>query len=257
MRLAFLFCLLCTASLSAQPRQLDFLRTPSDSLPNTLPPELEWQLQPDSLPKPAFDIAFNESQRKSPALAAIFSFVLPGMGELYAGRFDWGQYSLGAEAALVAGIIGTNLYAGSLVNDYKTLARTNAGVNGEKGEQFYIDASNYLSSTAFNQEKLNDRNYNAVYGQSDSWNWSSDAARRQYRDIRINSEVTYRATYYIIAAMGINRIFSAINAVRFVNQHNEPYPMPEESRMQWGAQPLYGGTGLLPDGLSLSLKKTF
>jgi hypothetical protein len=39
--------------------------------------------------------------------------------------------------------------------------------------------------------------------------------------MRIASETAFQASYYVIAAMGINRLLSAINAVRLINETDD------------------------------------
>ncbi len=155
---------------------------------------------------------------KSPVLAGMLSFILPGLGELYAERFDVGQYFLAADVALILGVAGLNVYGQILRADYQTYARLYANVSGNKSEEFWRDIADWQSREAFNESRLRRRQYSAVYERADDWQWQSNAHRLRYREIRIASETAFQASYYVIAAMGINRLLSAINAVRLVNE---------------------------------------
>jgi len=169
-----------------------------------------------------FDVSPELKGAKSPFLAGALSFVLPGLGEAYAGNFSTGKYSLGVEIGLIAGLVGTSIYANSLESDYQVMARAKAGVSeGEKSEQFWKDISNYESLEAFNQQRLRQRNYDGIYSQENFWQWHTESDRKKYRDLRISSDEAFQATYFIIGAMAVNRLFSAINAVRGVRAHNE------------------------------------
>lgn len=193
-------------------------------------------------------------ESKSPFLAGVLSFILPGLGEAYAGRFDTGKYSLGVEVGLVAGLLGTTIYANSLESDYQILARTHAGISGSsKSDQFWKDISSYQSWEDYNQERLRERDTQHLYGPENSWEWDSDASRKHYRDIRISSDNAFQATYYFIAAMGINRLFSIINAVRFVNEHNE---LQEQSTLRITPK-VHMNTALVPDGMGIFIEKSF
>lgn len=193
-------------------------------------------------------------ESKSPFLAGVLSFILPGLGEAYAGRFDTGKYSLGIEVGLVTGLLGTTIYANSLESDYQVLARTHGGVSsGSKSEQFWKDISSYQSSEDYNQERMRERDTQHLYGPENSWSWDSDASRKQYRDIRISSDNAFRTTYYFIVAMGINRLFSIINAVRFVNEHNDL-----QEKQSFHIMPkIYMNTALVPDGMGVFIEKSF
>lgn len=182
-----------------------------------------------SLFSQSHSISLNRSSRpaasvqpKSAFTGAVLSFLLPGMGEIYAGNFESGRYFLGAELAMLLGI-GTQYVRGSsFESDYQVLARTNAGVSGDKDEQFWRDISSFSSIDDFNADRLRNRDFGRLYNpQTHFWQWNSDADRRQFRDLRIQSDKAYQSIYYFLAAMGINRVLSMINAVRGINTFNE------------------------------------
>ncbi len=159
-------------------------------------------------------------KQKSLVLAAVLSFILPGLGELYAERFEIGQYFLAADVALILGVTTLSVYGHIQRADYQTYARLYANVSGDKSEEFWRDIADWQSREAFNESRLRRRQYSAVYERTDDWQWQSNAHRLRYREIRISSETAFQASYYVIAAMGINRLLSAINAVRLVNEEN-------------------------------------
>ncbi len=161
-------------------------------------------------------------QPKSAFTGAALSFLLPGLGEIYAGNFESGRYFLGAELAMLLGI-GTQYVRGlSFESDYKVLARTNAGVLGDKDEQFWRDISSFSSIEEFNADRLRNRDFGRLYNpQTHFWQWNSEASRQQFRDLRIQSDKAYQSIYYFVAIMGINRVLSMINAVRGINAFND------------------------------------
>ena len=69
--------------------------------------------------------------KKSTGLAILYSLLLPGMGELYAGNYSSGKYFTIAEGALWATFIGMNIYAGNQKDNYQAYATVNASVNIE------------------------------------------------------------------------------------------------------------------------------
>lgn len=158
---------------------------------------------------------------KSPALAALLSFLLPGLGELYAGRFESGQYFLAADAALILGVATLAVYGNVQRADYQTFARLYANVSGsDKSNEFWRDIADWQSRDAFNESRLRRRQYADIYDSADDWRWQSVAHRQRYREIWASSETAFQSSYYVIAAMGVNRLLSAINAARLVNEAN-------------------------------------
>lgn len=244
----FIFFLAFTSDLHAQRRPEPALFSEDHLISSQ---ELALSSQPFD---PEITLSPEPDNQKSPFLAGVLSFVLPGLGEAYAGRFDVGKYSLGIEVGLVAGLIGTTVYANSLETDYQILARTHAGVSSsDKSDQYWKDISSYQSWEDYNQERLRQRDLQRLYGPENAWEWDSEANRKHYRDIRISSDEAFRATYYFIAAMGLNRLFSIINAVRFVNNHNE-----SQDQTSFRIHPrLHMNTTFIPDGMGIFVEKSF
>ena len=52
-----------------------------------------------------------KDQKKNTGLAILYSALLPGMGELYAGDYSSGKYFTIADGVLWGGLIGVNAYA--------------------------------------------------------------------------------------------------------------------------------------------------
>ena len=164
-------------------------------------------------------------QPKSRFLGVVYSLLLPGMGELYAERFDAGLYPLVLEGALWLGFAGFNAYGGWLRSDSRSYAIQHAGANIDgKDDQFFVDIANYSSTHDYNQQKLIDRNLAALYSEDPGspylWNWSSDAERQKYKDQRTHSEEMYNASKFVVLGMIANRIWSAIQASIFTRNYN-------------------------------------
>jgi hypothetical protein len=162
---------------------------------------------------------------KSRMLAIAYSLLLPGMGELYAERFDRGIYPLVLEGALWLGFVGFNAYGGWLQTDSRSFAVQHAGARVDgKDDQFFVDMANYASTHDYNLQKLVDRNLAALYseepGSAYLWQWSSNADRMQYKDQRTRSEEMYNASKFVVLGMIANRIWSAIQASVFTRDYN-------------------------------------
>lgn len=163
------------------------------------------------------------SGKKNAGLAIIYSLLLPGMGELYAGNYSSGKYFTAAEGLLWVSYIGMNTYAGWKKNDYKSLAVKNAGITASgKDETYYATIGDYESIDHFNNEKTLENNFSEMYdAHKYYWKWNSVNDRKNYRDLWVKSEQAYNDVRFIVGAMIINRLVSAINAVRLVSKYNK------------------------------------
>lgn len=171
------------------------------------------------------DLSLQEGmgEKKSPALAAVYSLLLPGMGELYAGSFSSGKYFLIAEGALWLTFAAFEVHGNSLRDDARVYAISRAGVNPQgKDDQYYVDIGNFLDISQYNEKQLRDREPERLYDPAAgySWQWQSDADRAQYRAERISAETMYNDKKFVVAAVIINHVASAINAARSAVSYN-------------------------------------
>ena len=162
-------------------------------------------------------------KKKNQALGVIYSLVLPGMGELYAGGFDNGQYSLTAEAALWLTYISYYQYGTWMQSDARSLVTVHAGAStGGKDDQFFVNAANFSNVYDYNDKKLRDRALDEVYdpAQGYYWSWDSEANRQRFRSLRISSDKVFNNSRFVIGAIVVNHIISALNAARLVRHFN-------------------------------------
>ncbi len=161
--------------------------------------------------------------KKNAGLAIIYSLLLPGMGELYADNYSSGKYFTIAEGALWATFIGMNVYGNWQENRYKTYAQTYAGVNPDgKDEDYYATIGLYTSIENFTimKKHLNADNDEMLNEQKFFWKWNSTEQRKTYRSMWTSSEQTFNDVRFVVGAMLVNRLISAINAVRSVSSYN-------------------------------------
>jgi len=164
-----------------------------------------------------------ESEAKSGFLGVLYSMVLPGMGEMYAGRMDRGMYPLITEAGLWLGLIGVNTYGSWVRDDARTFARQHAGVDpAGKEDEFWVHIENYRDLHDYNNQRLIERRLDELYPDEPSfqWQWDSESSRKYYKDRRILSDEMSNAVSFFVLGMVANRIWSAIQAGVFVRRHN-------------------------------------
>jgi len=162
--------------------------------------------------------------KKSVGLAAVYSLLLPGMGELYADAFGSGKYFLIAEGLLWLTYTGFEVHGNALRDDARAFASARAGVNVlGKDDQYFIDIGNFIDINEYNDKKLRDREPSILYNPAAgySWRWDSDAARATYRDQRVASDNMYNNRKFAVGAVIINHVASAINAARAAISRNK------------------------------------
>jgi hypothetical protein len=155
--------------------------------------------------------------KTSVGLAAVYSLLLPGMGEVYADNFSSGKYFLAAEGILWLTYAAFELRGDGLRDDARLFSAAHAGVlPAGKDDQFYVNVGNFASLADYNDKKLRDREPEKVYDPAAgySWQWDSEASRLVFRDQRILSETMYNDRKFVAAAIIVNHIASAINAAR-------------------------------------------
>lgn len=191
--------------------------------------------------------------KKNAGKAVLYSLLLPGMGELYAEGFDEGKYSLISEGALWLTYYGFQQYGTWLQNDARSFASTHAGATiAGKNDAYFVNLGNFGDTYEYNEKKLRDRDIEKLYSVNSSyyWKWDSDANRRQYRALRVSSDKVFNNGKFIVGAIIVNHILSAVNAARLVRTFNTHSTGKLES---WRIESSLQGRGALPDGIALSL----
>ncbi|MDT8323817.1 MAG: hypothetical protein RRA94_06900, partial [Bacteroidota bacterium] len=153
--------------------------------------------------------------RKSAFVAVLYSLALPGMGELYAGRFDRGKYPLILEAGLWLGLIGVNSYGNWVEDDARLFAVQHAGINAAgKEDDYFVDIENYSDLYDYNNQMLVERRLEDVYPDESAWrwDWDSEENRLDYKDQRIFADELHNGVTFFVLGMVANRIWSAIQA---------------------------------------------
>jgi hypothetical protein len=160
--------------------------------------------------------------KKNTGLAIIYSLLLPGMGELYAESYSSGKYFTIAEGVLWGTFIGINTYGSWQRDRYKSFAASNGGVNIDgKNDDYFATISEYENITQYNNEKALEHSFDEMLNdQRYYWNWENND-RRTYRGMWVSSEHAFNNVRFIVGALIVNRIVSAINAVRLVAAYNK------------------------------------
>lgn len=171
---------------------------------------------------PEVSLSF-EGTKKNPGLAILYSLLLPGMGELYAEDYSSGKYFTIADGALWGILIGMNTYAGWQKDRYQAYAVTNGGITTSgKDANYYATIGDYSNINQYNDAQALNRDFSKMYNlDTQYWSWPTTEQRKTYRGMWTASEQTYNDIRFVVGALIVNRIVSAINAVRLVSAYNK------------------------------------
>jgi hypothetical protein len=203
---------------------------------------------------PRIDLLQSAPEQKSVFRAVVYSLALPGLGELYAGGFDRGKYFLIAESGLWLTFTSFELYGHWLQNDARAFAASHASASIDgKDDQFFVNVGNFTNVYEYNEKKLRDRDVADLYDPNGSffWQWDNDQSRMRFRDLRVKSDNVFNNVRFVVGAIIVNHIASAINAARAAINKNK------ELASDWQIQTELLGSYLRPEGVVLTLKKTF
>lgn len=193
--------------------------------------------------------------KKSAGLAILYSMILPGMGELYAGDYGSGIYFTAADAALWGVYAGYSIYGKWKEDDYKAFAVTNGGITTDgKDDSYYASIGIYMNIEEYNRIQELNRSFSFVYNtDTHYWKWNNNEDRRKYRELWKSSEQAYNNLRFAVGALILNRIISAINAVRLVAVHNRNL----NESIGWNISFEVVNNSNLPSTLKLNLVKSF
>jgi hypothetical protein len=159
---------------------------------------------------------WSEAKEASRGGSAFFkSLLIPGWGQMSLGHKNSALTFFGSELVMVGGMFALNSYGSAARDDYQSLAAAYAGVVGEHNHDFYVDVGNWMTVDQYNEQRLRDRSYAALYTTAaDHWSWDSEEHRSEMERARIRSDRAFNSVFYLVGGLAINHIASAIHAGR-------------------------------------------
>jgi hypothetical protein len=146
--------------------------------------------------------------------AMLRSLLIPGWGEAYLGYHGTANAFFWSDVAIWATVIGLETYSRWREDQFIAFATQHSGAQmSGKSDSFYAVISNYRDTEAYNEAKLRNRDFDALYTDpSYYWSWDSDQSRLDYDHIRLSSRAAHNKIYFFIGAAALNRIISVIDA---------------------------------------------
>jgi hypothetical protein len=174
-------------------------------------------------------------QASAPSLerAVLYSLLLPGLGDYYAGRTYRARAFFVVEAAVWTSFVVFRSQGHLREENYKDFVVRFAGVSSKNHtDDFYKTIGLYDSSDDYEAEfkaegrfeLYPDVGYYALeryylenrIDDFEEWAWSSSERRIDFREMRSSSRLAYRRSWYMVAAAAANRVMSAISAYQAV-----------------------------------------
>ena len=201
----------------------------------------------DSNPLPVQE----EFSRKSVFLAITYSILLPGMGELYAGNYSSGKYFTIAEAVFWGTYIGMNTYSNWNKDRYHSFAASNGGVNVVgKDDGYFTNIGIYTDINEYNDDMARNGDFNKMYNTKlDYWKWTG-SDRTTYRSMWTAGEQAHNNLRFVVGALVLNRVVSAINAARIASAFNKN----ASQELGWNLSAGVSSVASLPAGVILNFQ---
>jgi hypothetical protein len=151
--------------------------------------------------------------------AMLRSLLVPGWGESYLGYHSTARKFFWADMLIWAGVIGLETYSNWKEDQFMAYGQQHAGVQmAGKNDVFYSDIGNYMNTEEYNEEKIRDRNFDAVYtNPAYFWAWDSNQNRLTYDHTRIQSRSAHNKVIFFFGAAALNRLISFIDTGKKAN----------------------------------------
>jgi hypothetical protein len=207
------------------------------------------------IPETTLGIPLKIPEKKSIPKAMMYSIMLPGWGDIYAGNRGTAKLLIGAEVTIWLAYFGFNYYGNIQKDNFMLYAHENAGSNlSIKLEDYYDAIEVYSSNQGYNEyireeartlypddpDKQNEYVMEYGYFNDNGWEWNNLSNHNTYRKLRVATRQTYQRAVFMTGFAILNRLCGAITSARSVRNHNN-----RVDEMKWGIQLQPQGIGIV------------
>lgn len=197
--------------------------------------------------------------RKSLLKAVAASALLPGLGERYVGRTGRANVFHASEAAIWTAFTGFRIQGDLRKDRYVEFAELRAGANPDEDADYFEHIGLWLSLEEWHDIVRRDARLrfpddpqaqaaffeaNKRYDGGEAWAWPDDETRVRYRQLRSQSERSYRNGRLAVGLAIVNRLASMVDALALARQHNRDADL-EEARLRLRIEPRQTAEGLV------------
>lgn len=166
----------------------------------------------------------SETKKLSLGKAVLYSALLPGLGEHYAGSRGKAKYFFAVEALSWIGLGSFTYYGNIREDDMVDYATQYANADLEGKDDFFLDMVGFYDNidqyNSLGRVSDPDRPY-LTDTPENHWVWQSSANREAFRDLKNSSREAFRRADFMVGVMLVNRIVSIIDTIRDVSRANK------------------------------------
>lgn len=171
----------------------------------------------------------------SAKLSLAMSAVVPGSGDFYARNYTKGSIAVAREIALIATLFHFENQADNFDASAKIFANKVLGVPRNSSSAYFDMIAGQISSEQYNENvRLNGQNYYG-YGtegyyefvntnsisEEQAWDWESSQNLQKYKNYRAKKQKNTQNSNFVIGALIVNHIYSAISSAVTTNSNNK------------------------------------
>ena len=142
------------------------------------------------------------------------SSLIPGWGEAVLENNKRAKLFSSIELSLWTACLATYTASYHQMLQYQSFAVEHAGVDADnKDHKYWVDIGNYIDLDQHNSEHLRWRYLDEIYNESDYWLWDNKNNMKNFESMRIRSDMLAKAGEYVVGAIIMNHLLSAIDTL--------------------------------------------
>ena len=150
------------------------------------------------------------------------SSLIPGWGEAVLENNKRARLFSSIELSLWTACLATYTASFHQMLQYQSFAVEHAGVDADnKDHKYWVDIGNYVDIDQHNSEHLRWRYLDEIYDESDRWLWDNKNNMKNFESMRIRSDMLAKTGEYVIGAIIMNHLLSAIDTLYLLRLKKE------------------------------------
>ena len=150
------------------------------------------------------------------------SSLIPGWGEAVLENNKRARLFSSIELSLWTACLATYTASYHQMLQYQSFAVEHAGVDADnKDHKYWVDIGNYIDIDQHNSEHLRWRYLDEIYSESDHWLWDNKNNMKNFESMRIRSDMLAKTGEYVIGAIIMNHLLSAIDTLYLLRLKKE------------------------------------